>query len=122
MAHATAGDSFAYWQARLAQFAAARDWDQFHTPKDLAEAVCIEAAELLEHFRFRPADLPLDTVTRAAIGSEVADVLAFALLVCNRLRLDPAKLLSTKMRLNEKRYPVSRCRGRADKYTAYTTV
>ncbi len=106
---------------RVQRFCEARDWDQFHTPKELAIGIVTEAAELLAHFRFQSegetrAQLA-DPARREAIENEVADVLYFVLRLCQVLDIDVASALEHKMRLNEVRYPVERARGRNLKYT-----
>lgn len=98
-----------------------RDWRQFHSPKDLAIGLSIEAAEVLEHFRFRSTD-QIDALlkgpsSRQAIGHELADVLYFVLLMCEQFGMDAAQLLEEKMAISASRYPVEKARGRNEKYT-----
>lgn len=106
---------------RVRRFCEARDWDQFHTPKELGIGIVTEAAELLAHFRFQSegetrAQLE-DPAKREAIENEVADVLYFLLRLCQVLDIDVSAALEHKMRLNEARYPVERARGQNLKYT-----
>ena len=102
----------------LAQFVAERDWDQFHTPKNLAMALIVEAAELVEHFQWltpeQSAALPRET--REEVRLEIADVLLFLLRLCDKLDIDPLAAANDKLELNAKKYPVERSRGRATKY------
>jgi len=106
-------------RARVAQFAAERDWDQFHNPKNLAMAVAGEAGELIEHFQWltpeQAARLPKHA--REEVALECADVLLFLLRLCDKLDIDLAAAAEKKLRLNAKKYPVEKSRGRATKYT-----
>jgi NTP pyrophosphatase (non-canonical NTP hydrolase) len=105
-------------RARLADFAAERDWDQFHNPKNLAMAVAGEAGELVEHFQWltfeEAANLP--ALTRDEVALEAADVFLFLLRLCDKLDIDLADAAARKMTLNAERYPVHKARGRAAKY------
>jgi NTP pyrophosphatase (non-canonical NTP hydrolase) len=102
----------------LRRFAQERDWRQFHSPKNLACALSVEAAELLEHFQWlteaQSDDLSGDK--RAAVGSEMADVLLYLLQLADRLQIDLAAAAREKLALNERRYPVERSRGSSRKY------
>ena len=103
---------------RLVEFAAKRDWDQFHNPKNLAMALAGEAGEVLEHFQWltfeQASDLPAET--RAEVALECADVLLFLLRLCDKLDIDLAKAARKKLVLNAKKYPVEKSRGKATKY------
>ena len=111
-------DTLQTLSAHLARFAAARDWDQFHNPKNLAMALAGEAGEVLEHFQWltpdEAADLP--PVTRAEVALECADVLLFLLRLADKLDIDLAAAARKKMILNARKYPVAKSRGRATKY------
>ncbi len=102
---------------RLRQFAAERDWEQFHTPKNLSMALVAEAGELVEHFQWLTAEqsatLPADE--RAAVAAELADVLLYLLMLADRLDIDLAEAAQRKIEANERRYPADRVRGKADK-------
>ena len=103
---------------RLAEFAAKRDWDQFHNPKNLAMALAGEAGEVLEHFQwltFEQASA-LSAETRAEVALECADVLLFLLRLCDKLDIDLAKAAHKKLVLNAKKYPIEKSRGKATKY------
>ena len=105
-------------RTRLAAFAAERDWDQFHNPKNLAMALTGEVGELVEHFQWltfeQAADLPADT--REEVALEAADVFLFLLRLCDKLDIDLAQAAERKLALNAKKYPVDKARGRAAKY------
>lgn len=96
-------------QARLAAFAAARDWQPFHTPKNLAAALSVEAAELLEIFQWltpeQAADVMADDGTAHRVRDEVADVLAYLLQFCDVLGIDVLEALAAKIDRNEERFP-----------------
>jgi len=103
----------------LRAFAADRDWDQFHTPKNLATALNVEAAELLEHFQWlkdeESRNLP-DPV-RQAVAEEIADVLLYLIRIADKLDVDLVQAARRKIELNAKKYPVELARGNATKHT-----
>lgn len=111
-------DGLKVLQGKLAAFAAARDWDQFHNPKNLAMAVAGEAGELVEHFQWLTFDeaANLPRTTRDEVALECADVLLFLLRLCDRLDIDLAAAAERKLLLNARKYPVAKSRGRATKY------
>lgn len=103
----------------LRRFAAARDWDQFHSPKNLSMALSVEAAELLERFQWisedaskhpTPADL-------AKVREELADVFIYLIRIADKLDIDLIEAARDKIRENEKKYPVDKSRGNSKKYT-----
>lgn len=106
--------------ARLRQmveeFVDRRDWHQFHTPKNLAMSMAIEAAELMEHFQWLTAEQSRAVADEkdklAAVGEELADVFCYVLAMANELGLDLSTALRQKMRANEKKYPAPEYRGR----------
>ncbi|MEU7281445.1 nucleotide pyrophosphohydrolase [Streptomyces sp. NPDC045431] len=104
-------------QRRLAEFAAAREWQPYHTPKNLAAALSVEAAELLEIFQWltpeEAARVMEEPETAHRVADEVADVLAYLLQFCGVLGVDPLAALSAKIDRNELRFPVGRPPGRA---------
>jgi dCTP diphosphatase len=112
------------WQAVIAEvrrFRDERDWSQFHTPKNLAAAIAIEAAELQEQFLWK-TDKEIERnlkggPKREAVVAEIADVLMFALLLADRLDIDVGKAITDKLAGNELKYPVALARGNARKYT-----
>lgn len=106
-------------QARLREFAQARDWEQFHSPKNLACALSVEVSELLEHFQWLTEEQSrnLGQETHAKVVDELADVLLYALQLADKLDVDPLEAARRKLGLNELKYPVDRARGRSTKYT-----
>lgn len=98
------------------QFVAERDWHRFHAPKNLAMALAIEAAELMEHFQWIdvPAsrELPGDAEKLASVGEELADVLCYAMALANELGIDIATAMRAKMVKNAQKYPAAEFRGR----------
>jgi NTP pyrophosphatase (non-canonical NTP hydrolase) len=105
-------------RAGIAAFAAERDWDQFHNPKNLAMALAAEVGELLEHFQWltpaQASDLPAGT--REEVALECADVLLYLLRLCDKLDIDLAQAARRKLALNAKKYPVRKARGKMTKY------
>jgi NTP pyrophosphatase (non-canonical NTP hydrolase) len=96
---------------RLRAFVRERDWEQFHTPANLAKSVAIEAGELLECFQWG------DEADDARIREELADVLAYCFLLADRIGATPDELIGAKLSENAKKYPVEKSRGRSVKYT-----
>ena len=99
--------------ARLRQFRDDRDWKQFHNPKDLSLALSIEASELLELFLWKSPE----QADVSKVKEELADVIAYALLLADSYELDVEQIVLEKISLIEKKYPVSKARGTAKKYT-----
>lgn len=99
---------------RLRVFTAARDWGQFHTPKNLAMALAAEAGELLEHFQWLTpeASAQLTTTQSEAVALELADVLLYLVMLADRLDVDLPAAARHKIALNETRFPADRVRGR----------
>jgi NTP pyrophosphatase (non-canonical NTP hydrolase) len=102
----------------LRRFAEERDWEQFHSPKNLAAALTVEAAELLEHFQWlteeQSRNLPEDK--RAAVSHEIADVLLYLLQIADKLQIDIVAAANEKLALNAVKYPVAQARGISMKY------
>lgn len=100
---------------QMAGFVADRDWGKFHSPKNLAMALAVEAAELMEHFLWIDTDASRaavqDPATRAAVADEVADVMCLLLAMANALDLDLSDTVNRKMARNVVKYPAARCRG-----------
>lgn len=105
--------------ASVRQFAADRDWEQFHSPKNLASALTVEAAELLEHFQWlteaQSSALPPDK--RVEISHEIADVFLYLLQLADKLDIDLVNAAQRKLALNAEKYPVAKARGSSKKYT-----
>jgi NTP pyrophosphatase (non-canonical NTP hydrolase) len=96
----------------LLRFRDARDWAQFHNPKDLALALSIEAAELNECFLWKKAE----DASKEKVAEELADVFAYALLLAHEMGLDAEEIVKEKIRKNELKYPVEKAKGTATKY------
>lgn len=103
----------------LRAFAKARDWGQFHSPKNLASALTVEAAELLEHFQWMTEEQSRQpsAATKDEIAAEAADVFLYLLQLCDKLNIDLVQASKGKMLLNEQRYPVESTRGSSRKYS-----
>ncbi len=97
---------------RILRFTADRDWDQFHTPANLAKSISIEANELLECFQWDEEHFDLEDVR-----DELADVMVYCIDMLDRLGLDADEIINAKMTKNEQKYPVEKSRGKATKYT-----
>lgn len=106
---------------RVLAFARERDWEQFHSPKNLSMALAAEAGELMEHFLWtesRDSGAPLaDRRKREEIEDEIADVVIYALEFANIGRIDLARAIEAKLAKNAAKYPVEKARGSAKKYT-----
>jgi dCTP diphosphatase len=103
----------------LRQFAAERDWDQFHSPKNLAIALSVETAELLERFQWLPEteSAALAPEQRSKVREEIADVLLYLIRLADKVNVDLLAAATDKIRLNAKKYPVALAKGSAKKYT-----
>jgi NTP pyrophosphatase (non-canonical NTP hydrolase) len=103
----------------LRQFVAERDWDQFHSPKNLAMALSVEASELLEHFQWMPEaeSNRLGPEKLNQVREEMADVLIYLVRIADKLGVDLLEASSKKLVVNAKKYPVENARGSAKKYT-----
>src|SRR5215217_7518473 len=108
-------------KTRVLAFVRERDWEQFHSPKNLSMALAAESGELMEHFLWATPEQSLsvaaDPAKRSKIADELADVVIYALEFANITGLDVAAAIETKMASNARKYPVEKARGRADKYT-----
>jgi NTP pyrophosphatase (non-canonical NTP hydrolase) len=108
-------------QQRMNAFVRERDWDQFHSPKNLSMALAVEAGELMEHFQWlTEADshaLPPDKLL--AVEHELADILLYLVRIAEQTGVDLPAAVESKMALNEKKYPAHVVRGSARKYTEY---
>ncbi len=104
---------------QLRDFAAARDWDQFHSPRNLAASVAVEAGELLELFQWltdhQSQHLPEEILSRAK--EEMADVLLYLIRLADKLGVDLLQVSKEKIQVNEQKYPVEKARGNARKYS-----
>jgi dCTP diphosphatase len=102
-------------------FAAERDWQQFHTPKNLAMALSVEVAELVEHFQWLPTGTleELDARRREGVRHELADVLLYLVQLADKMDVDLRAAALEKMRMNADKYPAERVKGDARKYDEY---
>ncbi len=106
---------------RMADFVRERDWEQYHTPKNLSMSIAIEAAELMEHFQWLTVEESQNLQPEALtdIGEELADIVIYSLSMAKALNLDLAETVSKKMDKNILKYPTDKVRGKAHKYTWY---
>ena len=108
-------------KSRVLAFVRERDWEQFHTPKNLSMALAAESGELMEHFLWATpeasAAIAADPAKRQKIADELADVVIYALEFANITGLDLAAAIESKMAANAKKYPVEKAKGRSEKYT-----
>ncbi len=97
---------------KLVEFRDKRDWEKFHNPKDLAIAINIESAELLENFLWKsPKEADLENVKE-----ELADIFCYALLLAKNYNLDVAEIIADKIKKNNKKYPIEKAKGNNKKY------
>ena len=103
---------------RLLKFRKARDWEQFHNPKDMSLSLVLEAAEVMEHFQWKNAEEMKEYLKshKDEVGEELADVLYWVLLMSHDLGMDVFEALDKKMDKNDKRYPVEKSKGNHKKY------
>lgn len=106
-------------QKKVVNFRDARDWKQFHNPKDTAISLLLEAAEVLEHFQWKsPEEIKKHlTDNKSEVADELADVLYWVLLMANDFGIDIAQEFNRKLASNEKKYPVEKAKGSHKKYT-----
>jgi len=106
---------------RLRVFAGERDWDQFHTPKNLSMALIAEAAELVEHFQWVEGDKShlLEEKVRPSVEEEIADIFIYLVRIADKLDIDLYSAAERKIVINARKYPADRVRGSARKYTEY---
>jgi len=106
---------------RLRKFAADRDWDKFHSPKNLSMALIAEAAELVEHFQWlseeQSAQLPAEKLRE--VETELADILVYLIRMADKLGVDLIAAAESKISINEVKYPADKVRGSSRKYTEY---
>ncbi|MFN2349437.1 MAG: nucleotide pyrophosphohydrolase [Thioalkalivibrio sp.] len=114
-------DTFEDLKLRLRQFAIDRDWEQFHSPKNMAMALIGEAGELIEHFQWltekQSDELPPGKLEEVRL--EMADILIYLIRLSDRLGVDLLQAVEDKIVLNEQKYPIEKVRGSAKKYTEY---
>ena len=105
-------------KTRLREFAAERDWDQFHSPKNLTMALIVEAAELVEHFQWLTEEQSqtLPPKKLVEVEQEIADIQIYLIRLADKLGINMEKAVNAKIELNEKKYPAEKVRGSAVKY------
>ncbi|MFC1889954.1 nucleotide pyrophosphohydrolase [Thermodesulfobacteriota bacterium] len=102
-------------------FIAERDWEQFHSPKNIAMAMVVEAAEIVEHFQWltQAESRNLDARKLAEVKDEIGDVMVYLADLSDKLGIDPVEAARAKIAKNREKYPAKQVKGRADKYTEY---
>ncbi len=113
--------SLAEFKSRIVAFVQARDWEQFHQPKDVAISLALEAAELLEHFQWKsPEEIGTHLQSnKNDVADELVDVLYWVILMAHYFDIDLGDAFERKMSENEQKYPVEKAKGKHAKYTAY---
>ncbi len=106
-------------KSTINNFIQARDWKQYHAPKNLAMALSVEAAEIVEIFQWKKADEPLSTADLEHLRQEIGDVLVYLLELANKYDIDIVQAAKDKMILNDKKYPEEVVKGKSNKYTEY---
>ena len=106
---------------RLREFADSRDWNQFHSPKNLCMALSAEVAEITEHFQWLSEEQSrnLPTQKRNEVATELADTFLYLIRLADKLEIDLVAAALNKIELNEQKYPVDKSRGNAKKYTEF---
>ena len=114
-------DSLEELRSRINQFVKERDWDQFHSPKNLAMAMIVEAAELVEHFQWDTLEesCQLNDEKREQVGQELADTFVYLLRIAEVTGIDLIEAANRKIDLNAQKYPVDKAKGSNKKYTEY---
>lgn len=114
-------DTLEQLRQRVADFAAARDWDQFHSPKNLSMALIAEAAELVEHFQWLTEEQSrmLAPDKRAAVAEELADILIYLIRAADKIGVDIIEAAEHKLQKNEARYPIEKAKGNSRRSSEY---
>jgi NTP pyrophosphatase (non-canonical NTP hydrolase) len=114
-------DSLDALRARVNNFVTERDWAQFHSPKNLAMAMIVEAGEVVEHFQWmtEQESRHLDAETKEQVGQELSDTLVYLLRIAEVCGIDLIEAANKKIDLNAQKYPVEKCKGSNAKYTSY---
>ena len=114
-------DSLEGLRSRLQAFVRERDWAQFHSPKNLAMAMIVEAAELVEHFQWmtEQESLEISAEKREQVAHEIADTFVYLLRIADVLGIDLIAAANAKIDMNAKKYPAHKVRGKHQKYTDY---
>lgn len=108
-------------KSKLRAFAEERDWDQFHSPKNLVMALIVEAAELVEHFQWMSEEESLDLSDSALreVAEEIADIQIYLVRLADKLEIDILAAAEAKLEENDRKYPASRVKGSSKKYSEY---
>ncbi len=106
-------------KSSIKDFIRARDWEQYHAPKNLAMALSVEAAEIVEIFQWKKAADPLTPAEVEHLRQEIGDVLVYLLELADKFDIDILQAAKAKMVFNEKKYPVEKVKGKSEKYTEY---
>jgi dCTP diphosphatase len=105
----------------IKQFIAERDWEQFHSPENLAMALSVEVSEIVEHFQWLTQEqsrkLPPDKL--AEVREEIGDVMIYLVELADKLGIDPVEAAKAKVEVNERKYPATLVKGKSSKYTEY---
>ena len=108
-------------RSAICAFIAERDWEQFHSPKNLAMALSVESSEIVEHFQWLTEEqsrrLPPEKL--AEVREEIGDVMIYLTEIAAKLGIDPVEAAKSKLEINRQKYPAELVRGKADKYTEY---
>jgi dCTP diphosphatase len=117
----TGSNDLGVLREKLRRFAIERDWEKFHSPKNLSMALVAEAAELVEHFQWlteeQSAQLAAEKLVE--VEQELADILIYVIRLADKLNVDLVQATEKKIALNEERYPADKVRGSSKKYTEY---
>ncbi|MDD3028074.1 MAG: nucleotide pyrophosphohydrolase [Erysipelotrichaceae bacterium] len=97
---------------KIMRFNEDRDWDQFHSPENLAKSICIEAGELLECFQWT------SEYDKEAVCEELADIVNYSILLASKLDVDLEQIVANKLKKNEEKYPIEKSKGNSKKYNA----
>ena len=106
-------------KTKIKTFINERDWEQYHAPKNLAMALSVEAAEIVEIFQWKKREDPLSDIEVEQLRQEIGDVLVYLLELADKYNIDIIKAAKDKLILNQKKYPADKVKGKAKKYTEY---
>lgn len=122
MAKGVQAESFRKLQEQVRKFVAEREWDRFHSPKNLSMAISVECAELMEHFQWLSEDQSraLGKKERTAIAHELADIQIYLISLARALEVDLVSAAAKKLVINREKYPIEKARGNSRKYTEFT--
>lgn len=110
------------YKNRIQEFADQRDWDQFHTLKNLSMALSVEVSELMEHFQWEKSDVGFDTFSeekKIKISEEMIDIWIYWLRLADKMNIDFEEAFEKKFKINQEKYPAELVRGNSKKYTDY---